>query len=253
MEIAKSPYLSVVIPAYNESENFKAGVLNPVADYLKKQKYSWEVILVDDGSSDSTNQLLTKYCGQNPGFNLMKIKHGGKAAAVTSGVLSANGQVILFTDFDQSTPISEVGKFIDRHKQGADVVISYRLQRRDTLIAKVRGWLFVTLVQVVALPGIIDSQCGFKSFTANSAKHVFNRLIVSKPRGMVSGGYMGAFDVEVLFLARKFGYRIDQLPVAWTRFVSSRLNIWKEPIKMALDTFKVRLYDILGRYASSVE
>lgn len=246
--MSSSPFLSIIIPAYNEAENSENGTLNSVVEYLQRQKYIWEVIFVDDGSTDTTNQLLAKYCSQNSGFKLMKIKHGGKAVAVSTGVLAATGQIVLFTDFDQSTPIFEVGKFIAQHQKGADVVISYRSQRRDTLIARIRGWLFVTLVQVVALPGIIDSQCGFKSFTAESARQIFSRLLVSKPKDRVSGGYMGAFDVEVLFLARKLGYRIDQLPVAWTRYVSNRLNIWKEPAKMAWDTFRVRLYDILGKY-----
>src|SRR3989344_5675296 len=243
--ISTKPYLSVVIPAYNEADNFKSGVLKPVIDYLNAQKYTWEVLLVDDGSTDETNELLTDFCLGHPEFKLRRIEHGGKAVAVTEGVLAASGQLILFTDFDQSTPITEVNKFIDHHSQGADLVISYRADRRDTLIAKVRGWLFATLVQVIALPGILDSQCGFKSFTRKSAQKIFLSLIVSRPT-KITGGYMGAFDVEVLFLARKFGYRIDQVPVKWVRYVSDRLNIWREPLMMAKDTFKVRLYDILG-------
>lgn len=251
--MAKKPYLSVVIPAYNESENFRAGILNPVINYLATQKYLWEVVLVDDGSSDKTNELLTKFCKQNRGFSLLSIDHGGKATAVTAGVLAAKGVIIVFTDFDQSTPISEVSKFIDRHRLGADVVISFRANRRDTLIARLRGWAFVTLVQIIALPGIKDSQCGFKSFKNSAAKKIFSSLLVSRRKKKISGGYMGAFDVEVLFLARKFGYRIDQVAIEWTRYISTRLNIWREPAMMAFDTFKVRLYDILGRYASAVE
>jgi len=242
------PFLSVIIPAYNEEINFKSGVLLPVIDYLNRQKYIWEVLLINDGSADQTQALLTQFCDQHPNWKLLRIKHGGKAAAVTTGMLAARGQIILFTDFDQSTPISEVSKFIDHHQNGADVVASYRVVRRDTLMAKVRGWMFVNLVQTVALPGILDSQCGFKSFMNSAAKKIFGNLLVSKPGKKISGGYMGAFDVEVLFLARKFGYRIDQIPVEWTRYISDRLNIWREPLMMAVDTFKVRIYDILGKY-----
>ncbi|MDO8488372.1 MAG: glycosyltransferase [bacterium] len=241
-------FLSVVIPAYNEAENFKAGILTPVAEYLASQKYSWEVILVDDGSTDTIAKLLAEYCNQHAGFKLLRIDHGGKAAAVTAGVLAAAGEIILFTDFDQSTPLAEVGKFIDHHQLGADVVISYRIGRRDTLVAKMRGWAFVTLVQLVALPGILDSQCGFKSFKQDAARKIFSNLKATKSGEKIRGGYMGAFDVEALFLARKLGYRIDQVPVEWVRYVSNRLNIWTEPIKMVRDTFKVRLYDILGKY-----
>ncbi len=241
-------FLSVVIPAYNEADNFKSGVLGPVVDYLASQKYIWEVILVDDGSIDNTPALLASFCEQNPGFKLMRIEHGGKATAVTAGMLAARGEIILFTDFDQSTPISEVSKFIDHHQDGADVVISYRAIRRDTLMARIRGWVFIALVQAVALRGIKDSQCGFKSFTHSAANRVFSLLLVSQPAGKISGGYMGAFDVEVLFLARRLGYRIDQVPVRWVKYESNRLNIWTEPVRMAFDTCKVRLYGILGKY-----
>lgn len=241
--------LSVVIPAYNEKENFENGCLAQVRDYLKKQSYSWEVVLVDDGSTDETNKLLSDFCRKNSGFRLIKIAHGGKAAAVTAGVLQAVGEIVLFTDFDQSTPINQTAKFLEAHQKGADVVIGNRDKtKQDTLVRKIRSWAFVTLVQIVALPGIRDTQCGFKSFTKKAAKKIFTSLVVSKPGEKITGGYMGAFDVEILFLARKFGYKIDQVSVVWIKYVSTRLNIWREPLKMVLDTLKVRIYDILGKY-----
>jgi dolichyl-phosphate beta-glucosyltransferase len=246
------PYLSVVIPAYNEASNFQRGVLGEVKDYLALQKYSWEVVLVDDGSTDETRMLLEKFCKKTAHFRLLSITHGGKSAAVTAGVLSAKGQIVLFTDFDQSTPISQVGKFLLAHERGADVVIGRRSQtQNDTLVRQIRSQIFVTLVQIVALPGILDTQCGFKSFKRNAAQRIFSHLVVSASRGKVTGGYMGAFDVEVLFLARKYGFTIAQLPVEWIKFVSDRLNIWKEPLMMVRDTCKVRLYDILGKYHES--
>jgi len=243
------PYLSIVIPAYNESATFRLGALNPVVEYLKKQKYSWEIILVNDGSTDKTRELLQEFCRKSAGLRLVNIEHGGKSAAVTAGVLTASGRIVLFTDFDQSTPLNQVEKFLARHRDGADVVIGNRAKtKKDTLVRKIRSWAFVTLVQIVALPGIMDTQCGFKSFTRNSAQKIFKNLIISKSVGKITGGYMGAFDVEVLFLARKYGYRIDQVEVEWIKFVSDRLNIWREPLQMAIDTIRVRLYDILGKY-----
>lgn len=248
MLMASNLSLSVVIPAYNEATNFKAGALNSVVKFLTKQKYAWEVLLVNDESTDQTKELLTAFCHQNPNFKLMTIAHGGKSAAVTAGVLSALGEIILFSDFDQSTPIQEVAKFIAAHQSGADVAIGVRAQTTDdTWIRKIRSKAFLTLVQIVALPGIQDSQCGFKSFTRPAAKKVFSSLKVSQAR-KVTGGYMGAFDVEVLFLARKFGYRIDQVPVEWKKILSEKLNVWKEPFQMASDTLKIRIYDILGKY-----
>ena len=168
------PYLSIVIPAYNESINFRAKVLNPVVKYLVKQKYSWEVLFVDDGSTDKTHILLEEFCQKHNGFRLIKIEHGGKASAVTAGVLAASGQVILFTDFDQSTPIYEVSKFITRHQQGGDVVTGIRTKtQNDTWVRKIRSWAFVKLVNIIALPEIRDSQCGFKSFTSEAAQKIF--------------------------------------------------------------------------------
>ena len=242
-------FLSVVIPAYNEAENFLAGVLNKPLEYLRSQKYSWELIFVDDGSTDETYKLLSRIAEKNKDIKVMHISHGGKSAAVTAGMLQARGQIILFTDFDQSTPLDQVSGFISAHKSGADVVIGVRNQtQNDTIIRKIRSWGFVTLVQLVALPGIKDSQCGFKSFTKSAAKKIFSSLKISRPASTVTGGYMGAFDVEVLFLARKFGFRINQLPVSWIKYLSTRLNIWKEPLQMAIDTITIRIYDILGKY-----
>ncbi|MEK7565912.1 MAG: hypothetical protein AAB506_02615, partial [Patescibacteria group bacterium] len=168
-----------------------------------------------------------------------------------AGMLAAEWKVILFTDFYQSTPLSMVGKFLEAHKNKADVVIGVRGHegslKNDTLVRKIRSWAFVTLVQIVALPGIKDTQCGFKSFKNNAAKKIFSSLLVSKAK-KISGGYMGAFDVEVLFLAGKYGYKIIQVSVDWTKILSEKLNVWKEPLMMAIDTFKVRLYDLLGKY-----
>ncbi|MEK7101505.1 MAG: glycosyltransferase [Patescibacteria group bacterium] len=243
------PYLSIVIPAYNESINFRAKVLNPVVKYLVKQKYSWEVLFVDDGSTDKTHILLEEFCQKHNGFRLIKIEHGGKASAVTAGVLAASGQVILFTDFDQSTPIYEVSKFITRHQQGGDVVTGIRTKtQNDTWVRKIRSWAFVKLVNIIALPEIRDSQCGFKSFTSEAAQKIFSSLQISLPKDKITGGYMGAFDVEVLFLAKKFGFRIDQIPVDWIKILSNKLNIWREPLMMLRDILKVRLYAILGKY-----
>lgn len=245
-----SPYLSVVIPAYNEAKNFRAGLLDSAVSYLAKQKYSWEVIFVNDGSTDETKKLLTEFCKKHRGYKVLTIPHGGKAAAVTAGMLSAEGEIILFTDFDQSTPLFQVEEFIAAHKKGFAVAVGDRGgigKMKNTLFRRFRSWVFVTLVQVVLLPGIRDSQCGFKSFTNGAAKKIFSKLLVTNS-GKVTGGYMGAFDVEALFLARKFGYKIAQVPVEWQNVEGVRLNPVTEPIKMLRDVFKVRLFDILGRY-----
>ncbi len=245
------PYLSIIIPAYNEAKNFKDGLLKPAFDYLQKVKYSYEVIFVNDGSTDETAKLLNSFCRVEKNCRFLTIPHGGKAAAVAAGMLAGKGEHLLFTDFDQSTPLYEVDNFLQAHKNGADVVIGWRGVKEetkdDTIFRKIRSYAFVLLVQIVLLPGIKDSQCGFKSFKQKYVKKIFSNLKVTNT-GKVTGGYMGAFDVEVLFLAKKFGAKITQVPVSWVKIISTNLNFWKEPLQMALDTFKVRIYYILGKY-----
>ena len=244
--------LSVVIPAYNEEANFRAGVLDPVLEFLHRQDYAWELLFVDDGSTDDTYQLLSDLSRQESRVHVLHIPHGGKAAAVTAGMLAARGDIILFTDFDQSTPLDQVQKFLAAHQAGADVVIGHRVSTlHDTLVRRLRSWTFVTFVQIIALPGISDTQCGFKSFTKVSARKVFSSLKVCLPKSTVAGSYMGAFDVEALFLARKFGFFVKQVPVTWIKIASDRLNIWKEPLKMAIDTLTIRIWDILDLYGQS--
>jgi dolichyl-phosphate beta-glucosyltransferase len=247
------PLLTIVIPAYNEAKNFRDGLLKPAFEFLHSQKFSWEILFVDDGSTDDTGKLLSGLVKNEPHTRLITIPHGGKAAAVTSGVKAASGDVVLFTDFDQSTPLSQVTKFLAQHKQGAGVCIGVRggesAVRSDTLARKVRSWAFLKLVQIVALPGVQDSQCGFKSFTREAAKKVFSNLQVSLAN-KVAGGYMGAFDVEVLYLARKYNFSLSQIPVDWVKVPSEKLNVWREPLMMIRDTFKVRLFDLLHKYDS---
>lgn len=238
------PYLSVVIPAYNEAKNFRAGVLIEPLSFLKKQKYPWEVIFVDDGSNDDTPKLLKKLVRTNKNLRLLAIPHGGKAAAVRAGILAASGKIILFTDFDQSTPLPQITKFLAAHKKGADIAIAVRghsgkAMANDTWPRRLRSLVFIRLVQLIALPGIRDSQCGFKSFRNQAAKKIFSSLVVSttaKPQG----AYMGAFDVEALFLARKMGLTIAQIPVDWKSVSSEKLNLWREPLLMLIDLFKIR-------------
>ncbi len=179
------PYLSVVIPAFNEAANFKAGVLAPVFTFLKKQKFTWEVIIVDDGSSDNTFKTLQEFSKRQQGCRVIHIKHGGKAFAVQAGMLAAKGNIRLFTDFDQSTPLKHCLDFIEAHKQGSDVVIGIRHAstktptKEDTLFRRFRSWVFVVIVRVVLGVKARDTQCGFKSFTAASAKKLFSSLPIT--------------------------------------------------------------------------
>ncbi len=233
--------LSIVIPAYNESDNFKRGSLSSVMDFLKKKKYQWEVIVVNDGSTDNTLELVKSYATKNKGFRVLDIPHGGKVAAVTAGVMDAKYDHVLFTDFDQSTAIDNLDKVEAQFQKKADVVIAERNSsvRGWTFFQKLRSKIFNLLTQIIALPGISDSQCGFKAFKTADAKKLFSSLKITKHTQ--KGGYMGAFDVELLFLARKSKLKICSIDVDWQYFESKRLK-WTEPLKMLRDIVLVRLY-----------
>lgn len=236
------PYLSVVIPAYNESANFDRGALDEVWDYLKKQKYSWEVLVVNDGSTDDTLSKIQGYAKTHKGFKALDIPHGGKVAAVTAGVKAAEGEYVLFTDFDQSTPIDQVEKVINAFEKGADVVIGQRTGEKGwSFLQKLRSKIFNILVQLIALPGIKDSQCGFKAFRNELGKKLFDNLQVTQKTQ--KGGYMGAFDVELLFLARKMKQKIVAITVPWKFYESGRLGSI-EPLKMLRDVILVRINNL---------
>lgn len=241
--------LSVVIPAFNEVENYQRGALKSVVSYFKKQKYGWEILLVNDGSTDETLKCLKEFAKANKGFKVVDIEHGGKVAAVTAGVRESKGSIVLFTDFDQSTPIEEVEKVIEQIHRGADVVIGNRGDVEGWSTGqKFRSFVFNLLVQCITLPGISDTQCGFKAFKNDVGQKLFDNLKVTYHTQ--KGGYMGAFDVELLFLARRLGYKISQIPVEWKYYKSNRLT-WTEPFKMLRDVIKVRLFDLSDGYHKS--
>lgn len=231
--------LSIVIPVYNESKNFSKGVLDSLVRFLKSQKYGFEVIFVNDGSTDNTPTLLKNFTKKNSGFRLLNIPHGGKVVAVTAGVMEAKGEIVVFSDFDQSTPIGQIKKFLLKFKAGADVVIGERIKKTGwSFFQNLRSKTFNLLTQIIVLPGIRDTQCGFKAFKNNVAKELFSNLKATMHTA--KDGYKGAFDVELLYMARKRGYKIARVPVQWNYIESSRLSPL-EPLKMLRDIIFLRL------------
>lgn len=242
--------LSVIIPAYNEEGNFKKGTLKMVDDYLKKQKYSWEVIVVDDGSGDQTASLLEGFVKNKKTWHLVRNLHQGKAQTVMTGLEKARGQYRLFTDFDQSTPISEVEKFLEKARD-FDVVIGSREIRgakreKEPFYRHLMGKIFNFLVQVLVIKGIYDTQCGFKLFRKEVMKEVLPRLKIAKQK--TAGAYTGAFDVELLFLAKKLGFKICEVPIYWKHVRTSRVSPFRDSLKMLSEILKIRFYNLLGAY-----
>lgn len=244
-------HLSIIIPAFNEEENFKKGALRKVAQYLVKASYSYEVIIVDDGSKDKTASLVKEFTKNKKKWRLIKNFHQGKAAAVAVGVKSAKGTNILFTDFDQATPLAEVEKLLPFLKKGYDVVIGSReikgaKREKEPFYRHLMGKVFNLIAQIIALPGIHDTQCGFKLFRTKVARDIFSRSKISHIE--TKRAFTGAFDVEVLFLAQKRGYKIAEVPVFWRHFETVRVNPIKDSMRMFLDVIKIRFNDLLGKY-----
>lgn len=246
------PYLSVVIPAYNEETNIRLGALDKVARYMENRNYGWEVILADDGSTDGTKGLLDEFALANHGFRVIRNAHQGKALTVITGVLSAKGEIVLFTDLDQATPIYEVEKILPWFKKGFDVVIGSRSNRREgaPLTRRVMARGFIVLRSVfLGLNGITDTQCGFKAFRKDVARDIFGRLKLYKEHHEVEGSMVTAgFDIEVLFLARKLGYTIKEVPVEWHYVETRRVSPIKDSWQGLVDILRIRLNAWRGIY-----
>jgi len=248
----KKPYLSIIIPAYNELDNFRQGVLDKVWQYLKRRSYTWEVIVVDDGSTDGLVSHLKKFCQKKKNFRLIENPHMGKAGTVATGVKAAQGKYILFTDFDQATPLSEFEKLRPYLQNGYEVAIGSReiagaKREKEPFYRHLMGRGFNFGVRLLTVRGIADTQCGFKAFKGKVAKELFGKLRVYKPIREKTA-FVGAFDVELLFIARKLGYKIAEVPVNWRHVKTSRINPVKDSVRMALDVIKIRSFSLLGRY-----
>ncbi len=246
------PFLSVVIPSYNELKNIKRNVLDQVVDYLKKQTYEWEVLLSDDGSTDGTTEKLQEFSKKDKRIKVIENIHAGKGPTVQSGMLKANGEWILFTDFDQSTPLSEIEKLLAFEKTHQVIIGSREIAgaRRDKepLHRHIMGKGFNILVQTLAIPGIYDTQCGFKLFRHDACQEIFSRLVVYGRSKERQDAFTGAFDVEALFLARKSGYKIQEVPIVWHHNETDRVSPIKDSLRMLTDIIKVRIADFSGKY-----
>lgn len=246
------PYVSVVIPAYNEETNIRLGSLEHVARYLGRQSYAWEVIMVDDGSTDQTAELMAQFASDNTGFTLIRNTHRGKAGTVISGMLKATGSIVLFSDLDQATPLGELDKLLPWFDRGFDVVIGSRNRNRQgaplSRILMARGFM-VLRSMVLGLARITDTQCGFKAFKRNVAKQIFEKLELYGTTHEVSGPMVTAgFDIEVLYLAKKLGYKIKEVPVEWHYVETRRVIPIKDSWQGFTDIVKIRWNAVRGKY-----
>lgn len=230
--------LSIVIPSYNEEKRIKT-TLESIKGYVNDKKLNAEIIVVDDGSKDNTRKICEK---KNVKLN-NKRKNKGKGYSVKEGMLLAKGDYILFSDADLSTPIEELDKFlnyIDRY----DVVIGSRALKKSRIFVKqplyrvLMGKFFNLLVRLFVVRGIKDTQCGFKLFSKRAAKEIFIR---QKLNGF-------GFDVEILFITQKKGFKIKEVPVVWKNAEGTKVNPIKDSLKMFFDILKIRYNSLLGLY-----
>ncbi len=240
------PLLSIVIPAYNEEARLPA-TLTRIAEYLRDQSYRSEVIVVSDGSRDQTAGAAARW--RPEGFPLEIIdrkENRGKGYTVREGAARARGEYILFSDADLSTPIEEVEKFFPFFREGFEVVIGSRSLKDSDIVVRqpwhreLMGRVFNGLVRLLAVPGIADTQCGFKCFTRRAAAEIF-------PRCRIDGF---SFDVEILYLARKFGLPVKEVPVRWFNAPGSSVNPLRDSFLMLVDILWIRVNSLRRAYRS---
>jgi dolichyl-phosphate beta-glucosyltransferase len=243
-------FLSVVIPAYNEEYNLRTGVLDSVYDYLKEQKFSWEILFVDDGSTDATLKIAKDFEARHDGFTVLAEPHRGKAGTVAAGILKAHGEIVLFTDTDQATPIDQLEKILPKFNDGYDVVIGSRHGREGApIVRKIMASGFSLLRLLILRLPFKDTQCGFKAFSASAAKEIFSRLEIFGSKTKIGGASVTAgFDLEVLYIARKLGYKIAEVPVDWHHKEGTKVDPIKDSIEGLRGLIMVRLNALQGKY-----
>ncbi len=259
MQIQESkPYISVIIPCYNEEKNLERNVLEEVHEHLVGQDYAWEVIIVNDESTDNSRNLVERFTEKTGNFSLYDIPHGGKPAAVWAGIQKSRGDIVLFTDMDQSTPIGELDKLTPWYAQGFDVVIGSRGTAREgfAIIRQIGSAVFRGLRRLFLLRGISDTQCGFKSCRRDIALQIFPHLQFFKRTDKPTGWKVSAYDVELLYLFEKAGYSIKEIEVEWQNRDESdtkdqtgeMARYLKESLDMAKEVARVKLNQVKGLY-----
>ena len=228
------PLASVIIPAWNEERRMAASLQRVVA-FVQQQADPIEVIVVDDGSEDATAAIVEEFAAKYPFIRLIRNPHGGKGAAVKSGVAQGRGRYLVISDTDLAVPIEELPKFLPPVLDGYDLAIASReapgaRRINEPYYRHLMGRVYNLLVRLIAVPGIQDTQCGFKAFRHDVARAIF-------PYQTIDGW---GFDVEILFIARRFGYQIVEVPVTWYYGEKSKINPLKDALRMTRELWRVR-------------
>ncbi len=236
------PFLSIIIPAHNEATRLPPS-LQKINSFLNKQPYAVEVLVVENGSSDDTLAVAQSFAGQMPNLRVFSENERGKGLAVKRGMLEALGDYCFLCDADLSMPIEQVNRFLPPQLNQCDVAIGSReivgAQRYDEPSYRhLIGRVFNGIVRWLLLPGLQDTQCGFKCFSSEVAEAVFP---LQRLHGM-------SFDAEVLFIARKKGYQIQEIPIDWVFDPDSRVRLVQDSMRMGIDLLTIRWNALRGRY-----
>jgi glycosyltransferase involved in cell wall biosynthesis len=237
------PFLSLVVPAHNEQARLPAS-LSQIHEFLKAQTFSWEVVVVDSGSRDGTAQIVRDFAARWPELHLVQVERAGKGLAVRSGMLAARGDYCFICDADLSMPIDQVPRFLPPALPDVDIAIASRevagaARYAEPAYRHLIGRAFNFLVRRLTIPEIQDTQCGFKCFRRGVAEDLFG---VQRLDGWT-------FDVEVLYVALRRGYRIVEVPIPWYYNPGSRVRVVRDSLTMFTDLFRIRRNWRRGIYA----
>jgi len=242
---AAPAHLSIVIPAFNEARRIGA-TIDELRDWLRTSQLEWELRVVDDGSEDETVSVVERAAGQDPRIVVQREPHRGKGGTVRAGLLAARGGLRFMCDADLSMPVHELSRFLELVPSQCDIALGSREGARATRVGEpahrhLMGRAYNGLVRRLLLPGIHDSQCGFKLFSARAAEAIFAKSLI----------HGWAFDVEALYIARLQGWRVVEVPIEWHYQADSRVSVVRDPFRMVRDLWRIRANARQGLYDSA--
>lgn len=246
-DIFLDPTYSIVIPAYNESARL-GGTLEKVLAYVHARGWNAEVIVINDGSRDNTEEIARQFAERDPMLRVVNNPgNRGKGYSVRNGMLHAHGRIVIFSDADLSSPIEEASKLIESLERGADIAIGSRWLRAETqtqrqpLHRQLFGRVFNLLLRLTLGLQFADTQCGFKAFKQRAVQVIFPRQRIER----------WGFDPEILFLARKYGFQVEEIPVLWGHSGGTRIHPLVDGSRMAMEMLHIRWNDLMGKYDAS--
>lgn len=241
--MTKPPEISIIVPVYNEENRVETGIKG-ILNYLNKAKFSWELIIVDDGSLDQTAAIVSRLVSQQAKLILVKARHLGKGGAIKRGVAEAKGNWVVFLDVDLATPMNELDKFLPYRKDYQVIIGSRKMEGADVQVHQPKfrefsGKIFTLLTNILVTGKITDITCGFKMYKTGLAKLIFAQSALTD----------WSFDAEILYLAQKQKAKIKEVPVVWRDDPRTKVNLGKDALDAFMGLLRIRLYDLLGKYS----